>query len=417
MPTPWRVAAFLAAAAALNYGDRAVFSVVLPAIKTEFALSDIALGWLGSLFLWSYALASPVAGALADRFSRARLVTLSLLTWSFFTSLTGIVGGFASLACFRIGLGLGESLYMPAAVALLADHHGPASRARAMSVHITGFNIGIVLGGALAGVLAESYGWRASFLVLGLAGIGLGLSARFFVVDAATRSEAAMPPYPVGRTLRYLASSPSFFMLLSVAMLAGVAVWIFFNWFPLYLQEQYRFSLGTAGFAGMLLLQASSTLGILAGGWISDRVAARDVRRRLLVFGLGYLAAAPALVVFLFHPGFPVIAVCVALFSFCRAVAAVNELPVLCEIVPLRMRSTAVGFMNTAATAAGGLGVLVAAMLKRDFGLETVFAGLSGVYLVAALVMAISYRSFIGHAILRAQRWEAEIEALSGLST
>jgi len=410
-PERWRVAVFLAAAAALNYGDRAVFSVVLPSIRSEFNLSDVSLGLLGSLFLWSYALVSPLAGTFADRFSRSSLVLISLLSWSVVTTLMGAVNGFLFLGVLRVALGLAESLYMPSAVALLADHHSPATRARAMSLHIVGFNLGMILGSALAGGLAERFGWRCSFWVLGLTGILLACSSRTFLCDVAPLSSFRAPSYSVAAALRFLIRAPTFYMLLSVAMLAGVAVWIFFNWFPLYLRDRYSFSLGVAGLAAMLMLQVSSMLGIVIGGWISDRLAVQDIRQRLLVFGIGYLATAPCLLLFLFRPEFATVCVAVSSFSFFRSLAAVNELPVLCEVVPVQFRSTAIGCMNTAATAAGGLGVLAAAMLKQRLGLETVFAGLSVVFLIAAAAMVIGYRSFICKDLERAKQWESEHSA------
>ena len=76
--------------------------------------------------------------------------------------------------------------------------------------------------------------------------------------------------------------------------------------------------------------------------------------------------------------------------------------------MPVQFRATAVGCMNTAATAAGGLGVLLAAVLKRGLGLETVFAGLSGVFVAAALAMAVGYRACFRRDQARARRWEED---------
>lgn len=392
-------------AAALNYGDRAVFSVVLPALRTEFALSDAALGWLGSVFLWSYALLSPIAGALADRFSRTALVLLSLASWSLVTSLMGVLHSFGGFVVLRLALGMAESLYLPAAIGLIADHHGTSTRARAVGVHIVGMNVGIVAGGALAGVIAEHFGWRFSFLGLGLAGLALATVTRLFLSDVPSSVKVErLPKFSARAALRYLVRVRSFYVLLSVAMLAGVAVWIFFNWFPLYLRERYELSLGTAGLAAMLMLQVASMLGIVTGGWISDRAAKLDPRYRLLVFAGGYLAAAPCLLLFLLRPGFPTVCVAVASFSFLRALAGVNELPILCDVVPQPFRSTAVGIMNTAATAAGGVGVLVAAFLKQRFGLESVFGGLSAVYFLAALALGVGFRALIAADFARAKQ-------------
>ena len=105
----------------LNYADRAAFSSVLPPLRNDLRLSDTELGLLSSLFLWSYALAGPVAGIMADRYSRSSLVIWSLVAWSAITFLTGVTNGLIMLIVLRTGLGVSQSLYLPAGLALIAD--------------------------------------------------------------------------------------------------------------------------------------------------------------------------------------------------------------------------------------------------------------------------------------------------------
>jgi len=401
----WRVVAFLACSAALNYADRSALSSVLPALRTEFALTDVQLGLLGSLFLWGYALGSPLAGVLADGWSRRALVVWSLALWSGVTALMGAANGFLALVLLRLGLGLAECLYLPAATALLADHHGPETRGRAMSIHSLGLNFGVVIGGACAGYLAEHFGWRAGFWVLGLVGIALALAAKYFVADgpaAIASAAAAAPRASLAEAARYLLGVPSYHVLLAKAMLAGVGIWIFFNWLPLYFREAFDMSLGAAGFAGTFMLQISTMLGIAFGGWLSDRAAQRGTQRRMLVQGLSYLVAAPFLLLFLSRPGFAVVTLAVSLFSFFRGVGQANENPTLCEVIPVRYRSTAIGLMNTCATAAGGIGVLLAGVLKSTFGLNAIFAGISLLFVIAGVALVYAYRHWITHDIERA---------------
>jgi predicted MFS family arabinose efflux permease len=401
----WRVVAFLACAAALNYADRSAMSSVLPALRADFQLTDVQLGLLGSLFLWGYALGSPIAGVLADRWSRRALVVWSLALWSGVTALMGAANGFLALVILRLGLGLAECLYLPAATALLADHHGPETRGRAMSIHSLGLNFGVVIGGACAGYLAEHFGWRVGFWVLGLGGVVLAWSARFFVTDgpaATAQAATAAPRASLAEAARYLLGVPSYHVLLAKAMLAGVGIWVFFNWLPLYFREAFDMTLGAAGFAGTFMLQISTMLGIGLGGWISDRAAASGTQRRMLVQGLSYLAAAPFLLLFLVHPSFAVVTLAVSLFSFFRGLGQANENPTLCEVIPVRYRSTAIGIMNTCATAAGGVGVLLAGVLKSTFGLHAIFAGISLLFIIAGGALVFAYRHWIARDIARA---------------
>ena len=405
----WRIATFLALAAALNYADRAAMSAVLSAVRTEFGASDVALGLLGSVFLWSYALGSPVAGHLADRLSRPRLVRGSLVAWSAVTALIGLATGFPALLALRFALGVAECLFLPAAVALIADYHGPGTRARAMSFLTIGINGGMILGGSFTGFMAEQHGWRSGFWVLGLGGIALALLGRSAIPVAPAPSGIATPasvPSPRGSfvaAVKYLARVPSYLVLLTESMLSGFGMWMFFSWLPLYFRDTYSMSLSSAGFAGTFMLQISVMLGIFVGGWISDKVSANAPHRRMLLYGIFYLVGAPFLLLFLGRPAFPIVAAGIAAFSFLRGLGQANDNPTQCEVVPPQFRATGVGIMNAVSTAAGGCGVLVAGYLKRAVGLDTIFASVSGIFLLAGLVLVLGYRFFMRTDIARAQ--------------
>ena len=112
--------AILVLAVGLNYVDRTSISVVFPLIRADLHATDVQLCESGSFFLWSYAVASPFAGMLADRFSRSGLIVVSLAAWSLIMTLCGFVSGIQQLLALRVLLGLAESLYVPAAVTLIA---------------------------------------------------------------------------------------------------------------------------------------------------------------------------------------------------------------------------------------------------------------------------------------------------------
>jgi len=398
--------AFLAVAASLNFADRAAMSAVLSAVRVDLALSDIALGMLVSFFLWSFSLGSPWAGILADRWPRQRIVVISLVGWSVVTVLTGLVSSFPALMALRIGLGLSECLFFPAAFALIAQYHLTDTRAKAMSVMTVGINCGMVLGGSAAGYLAQHYGWRAGFLVFGALGIGLAFLAKpFFPAPGTGAGIPARAKF--GDTVRTLIRIPTYWAMVAESMMSGMGMWIFFTWLPLYLRETYGMSLAAAGFAGTFMLQIAVMAGIAVGGWLSDRVATKGNHRRVLAYGTAYALAAPFLLVFLGQPDFTVIAAGIAAFSFLRGVGQSNDHPTLCEIVPPNMRSTGIGLMNACATASGGCGVLLAGFLKEDVGLSGVFAGISGAFLLAGGIMLFTYRRWSRDDFARARAAEA----------
>jgi predicted MFS family arabinose efflux permease len=166
-------------------------------------------------------------------------------------------------------------------------------------------------------------------------------------------------------------------------------------------------TLGGAGFAGTFMLQGAVVLGLMTGGWLSDRAAADGgPHRRVLAYGICYLIAAPFLLLFLTRPGFNVVVVAVSAFSFIRSVGAANDTPTQCEIVPPQFRSMGIGLMNTCATASGGMGVFFAGVLKSEFGLNAIFAAISGAFAIAGVVLLVTYTTFIRADIARAQAFE-----------
>jgi predicted MFS family arabinose efflux permease len=162
-------------------------------------------------------------------------------------------------------------------------------------------------------------------------------------------------------------------------------------------------SLAGAGFAGTFMLQISVILGILTGGWLSDRVSGQAPHRRMMLYGIFYLLAAPFLLLFLGRPEFVIVAAGISAFSFLRGIGQANDNATQCEIVPPQFRSTGVGLMNAVSTASGGCGVLIAGYLKRGIGLESVFAGISIAFIVAGVVLLLFYRLFMRADIARAQ--------------
>lgn len=405
---PWRIAWFLFFAAGLNYADRAALSSVIPPLKEEFGATDTDIGIMGSMFLWTYALFSVVAGSVADRYSRSRIIFWSLTLWSGITFLTGCATTVPQLYFLRTGLGLAECFYMPAAAALLGDYHGTATRGRAMGFHLSGFQVGTLLGGMVAGTLAEHYGWRWGFWLLGGAGLGLAMLSRRFLVDAAPIPSAttAVRKPRVWPAYAYLARVPSFHVMLASTMVVGIASWPLATWLPLYFRENYGLGLGSASITGFGLYMGPVFLGISLSGWISDKGARRGARYRVLLKAASFVASAPFILFFIGTPSLVLVGSALALSSFIRALGSANEHPIICDITPPAFRSTAIGVLNLCGSAAGGVGVLLTGILKKDLGLGAIFGFSAFLYFFAALLLVISFFFFVPRDIARAQQHE-----------
>lgn len=167
----WSLVGFMWIAYFLNYTDRQVAFSIFPVLKSELHFTYIQLGLIGSFFLWVYAFCSPISGQIADRFSKRALLVLSLLLWSGTTTLTGLSSSAHMLLFFRALMGVTESLFMPAAVALIANTHPPDKRSRAFTIFATAQLAGGVAGGSYGGYMAQRYNWRLGFYLLGVLGI------------------------------------------------------------------------------------------------------------------------------------------------------------------------------------------------------------------------------------------------------
>ncbi|HWC00254.1 MAG TPA: MFS transporter [Bryobacteraceae bacterium] len=389
----WWLVALLFLIGALNYADRTAIAAVFPLLRQDLGTSDMALAAIGSLFLWSYALGSPLCGVLADRVSRSRLVVWSLTGWSLATILSGLVTATWQLLTARVLLGLSECAYLPAALALLADHHKAETRATAMGLHNAGLSFGLVAGGLAAGYIGEHFGWRPGFLALGTAGLLLAALARWFLRDVPRSAVEAR--VSIGQSLAALVRIPTYLIVLGEAALIAVGTWMFLNWLPLYFNEVHHLSLAGAGFSGTFLLQAPSVAGVALGGYLSDRIAGKHRHRRMLIQCFTYCCAAPCLLAFLGKPALLVVGMCLFGYGLFRSLGSCNETPILCDLLHPHLRSTAIGLMTTTNTLAGGAGIFLAAVLKRDFGLSGVFGGMSALTLVSAVLVMAGYRFFI----------------------
>ena len=179
----------------LNYTDRNVVFALFEPIKQDLALTDAQLGWIGSAYIIVLSLAALPLGVIGDLRSRRGVITYGVAVWSLFTALGGFVTRFWQLFLCRAMVGVGEAGYMPASQAIIAGYFPGRRRALAMGVYSVGMALGGVTGIWLGGELAEAYGWRTAFIVMGIPGLALSLLA------SRLREPDRRMPAPLGRTI------------------------------------------------------------------------------------------------------------------------------------------------------------------------------------------------------------------------
>src|SRR5260370_14784367 len=241
----WLLVALLWGVALLNYLDRQVIFSLFPLLERDLHAGSFELGLISTVFLWAYGLLSPFGGYLSDRWGRVRIILASLIVWSAATWFTGQAHSMSAMLLARGLMGASEAFYLPAALALVADWHGPSSRSLATGIHQSGLYTGLILGGAWGGWMGEHSGWRPVFSILGCVG------AIYFVILALILRR--IPDSRGGADFGGSLGAPvrtSAFPLLTLPVTAmAVANWLTYTWLPLFLYERFHMSLSGAGFS------------------------------------------------------------------------------------------------------------------------------------------------------------------------
>lgn len=389
LPRAWLIVGVLWVVAALNYLDRIMITTMRDSLTQAVPMTDAQFGLLTSVFLWVYGLLSPLAGFLADRFNRSRLIVLSLLIWSLLTWLTGHARSFEELIVVRALMGVSEAAYLPAALALIADYHRGSTRSFATGIHMTGLSVGTGLAG-LGGWLAEKQGWRFAFDVFGWFGIVYAMALWFVLRDPPERQETqtSSPAPRLGDALASLFSNRSFWLLLAFWGLLALAGWAVAGWMPTYFKEQFSLGQGAAGISATSYLAVAMFAGKLIGGAWADRWSRTNDRARILVPAIGLFIAAPAT---LMLANTSVLALAIAglcFYGLMRSFSDANLMPILCQVADSRYRATGYGVLNLFSCLVGGITVYLGGVLRdAHINVSTLFMAAAAGMLVCGVLM------------------------------
>ncbi len=385
--TAWLVLALLWLTYCLNYLDRqAVFSIY-PALRRDLGFSDARLGLIGSVFTWTYSASMAATGRLADVLRVERIIPFSLVLWSLATigtALSGSVGGFL---LWRVVMGITESLYVPAALSLIAGVHGPTTRSRALGIHATAQLAGIVAGGWWGGWAADRIGWRHGFAWMGLAGIlyavVLSLPLRRLPRSRSATEHHDASPSQVLRSTCYLA-------LLAVFFAFCVMLWMVYAWLPDFLYERFRLSMTESGLAATLYLQTSTAAGVLLGTSTVDRWATRVPTIRLYLAGAGVLCSAPFAALALSSHSLMLLKVAAAGFGLFGGCFMGMLYPAAYDVVDHRSYGFAVGVLNVFGGFAGGSAIFLAGLWKASIGIGALMNAAAAFAVAAAVLLIVT---------------------------
>jgi len=374
----WLTVVLLWFVGCINYLDRVMITTMRQSLVEAIPMTDAQFGLLTTIFLIVYGVLSPFAGYLADRFNRSQVIIVSLVAWSVITWLTAHATTYGQLLATRALMGVSEACYIPAALALIADHHGPRTRSLANGVHLSGVMVGAGMGGG-GGWIAEQHGWAQAFAWFGQLGVALAIVAAWYLRDQrAPEPAAARPAEPVrlGAALRSLFGSGTFLLALGFWGLLGMSVWAVVGWMPTYLKEQFTLGQGEAGLSATAYYQGASIVGVLFGGWWADRWSRTRADAPMQVPLIGMALAAPAILLAASAGTFWLAIAGLMLFGLTKSFADANMMPILTLVADQRYRATGYGVLNLCACLVGGFTIYAGGALRdAKLDVDTIFFG------------------------------------------
>jgi MFS family permease len=383
----WQLVALLWVAFFLHQGNRQIYNVVLPLIKSGLSLSDVQAGLVQSVFTAIYGVCVPLAGFAGDRLRRKWQILMSVVVFSTGTLLTGLGGGVMAFVVFYgLATGGGEAFYYPPATSLLGQFHDK-SRATALSIHQTALYAGITFSGFFSGYIGQTWGWRMPFYLFGGAGLLWSFVLMPLLRDTPTEKSASAARMPIGETLAHILGKRS---AIALAIAFGCMVYVgvgFHTWMPTYLHEKFGFALDKAGFSAVFYHYACAFIGVLIGGRLTDRWAARRPTIRFEANAYGLLLGAPFILLMSQTKSETVCFVALGLFGLFRGIYDSNLFASLFDVIKPQYRASATGLMLSFAFLVGAFSPTVLGMLKHDFGLSFALTSLACFYVLGGVVI------------------------------
>ncbi len=395
---PWIVVGLLWFVALLNYLDRQMLSTMKPAMMLD--IPELAkaenFGRLMAIFLWIYALMSPISGIIADRMNRKNMIICSLFVWSGVTMAMGYATTFNQIYVLRAIMGVSEAFYIPAALSLIADYHQGNTRSFAIAIHTTGIYLGQALGG-FGATVSEHFSWHFTFYSVGLIGVIYSIVLIFFIKEKKTYVFDTSQKLSMGTEFRQmfkglgiLFGNISFWVLLFYFSAPSLPGWAAKNWLPTLFSETLHLDMALAGPMATVTIAMSSFVGVLIGGFISDKWVMKNLKGRIYTSVIGLTLTIPAL--FLLGNGSSLEAILTGgmLFGLGFGIFDTNNMPILCQFVSPRYRATGYGIMNLVGISAGAVITEFLGKAADSGGMGHIFVLLTIVVVVAIILQLVT---------------------------
>ncbi|OZI34628.1 MFS transporter [Bordetella genomosp. 10] len=397
---------FLFTLTLINYIDRVSMSIGASALKQEFDISPVQMGYLFSSFTWLYFIALIPMGYLVGRYGPKRVNGYGIGLWSLATGFTAIATGYASLLAFRLAMGLGEATTYPAGARVIRDWMPAKERGLATAVFHSGSLVGPAVGALCFGWLITVLGWRAAFIVAGVIGfVWLAAWLKWYgnparvswlsreELDTITADEAASTSgsktgQPQG--LAGIARSPTMWAIALSHGCAVYATYFFLTWLPGYLQAERGLTILKSGIYTAIPYLGAAVLAVVIGR-ISDALLnperIRQGQRRLAV-ATTLLCSAIIFIVPQLGDIWPILAVITLSLAACASAVSLN-LSLVNDLMDHEADvGTAIGFISTSGNIFGLLAPIVTGYVVGSTGHFAMAFVVTGALLVTGAVLS-----------------------------
>ena len=381
----WTMLTMTFFATVINYLDRQTLSVMAPVLLQQFHISPVQYANIISAFMLAYTIANGVSGPLLDRLGSRLGYSATIAFWSAAEVLTATATGAFSLGAFRFLLGMGEAGNYPAGVKVIGEWFPARERSLASGIFNSGAAIGAMLAPPLLAWAALTFGWRSSFVIVGLLGFAWMLVwLLIYRNPPAHRDEHALPPPSVRSLVR-----DRFVWQFTLSKVFADPVWYFYTfWFPQYLKVNFGFSLAQIGKIGWIPF-ATAGLGNLAGGYLALLLIRRGLsdqtarRVSYLVFCACMMAAFPAAMVS--SPALSIALISMATFGYSGGLANVLALPR--DVFPKNAVASIWGLASMGSGFGGMVFSYATGLLVQHYSFRPVFMLFGTIPVVAALLV------------------------------
>ena len=354
IPYRWLLVILLSGVALLNYLDRQMIATMRPSMQIDIIELQQAtnFGRLMAIFLWVYGAMSAFSGIIADHINRKWLIVGSLFIWSAITFLMGQAQSFDELFILRALMGFSEALYIPAGLALIADHHDDKTRSLAIGIHMAGIYLGQSLGG-FGSTISDAFSWQDTFMFFGCIGMVYAFILLIFLKNTISpqAKDSSIHKVPLTKLL----SSFPFWIIVIYFAVPSLPGWAIKNWAPTLIADNLKINMALAGPLTTISISISSLVGVLIGGSLSDKWFQRNIRGRIYTGAIGLALTIPSLLLMGYGDNLYSMIGAAMLFGFGFGIFDSNNMPILCQFVSPSLRATGYGFLNTAGIFSGAI--------------------------------------------------------------